>query len=75
VASATVYDVRVADLPQVRAALEEAAETIGVLRSLLQAWEPRVRCPQCGNRYSEAPCGPAHAIVAFQVAGPAPDGA
>lgn len=63
-------EVRVADMPQVRAALTEAAETIEGLRVLLQAWEPRVRCPQCGQRYSERACGPAHAIVWFRVKGP-----
>jgi hypothetical protein len=34
------------------------------LRGLLQAWEPRVSCPQCGQRYTKTACGPTHAIVA-----------
>jgi len=32
-------------------------------RSLLEAWEPRVTCPQCGERYSATACGPTHALV------------
>jgi len=43
-----------------------AAETndeIEALRGLLQAWEPRVICPQCGERYTTTACGPTHAIV------------
>ena len=56
-------EVHVADLPQVKAALDEAAEVITALRDLLQAWAPRVRCPQCGERYSGRACGPTHAIV------------
>jgi hypothetical protein len=47
----------------------EAAEMIESLRSLLQAWEPRVRCPQCGQRYSGSACGPAHAIAWHLVQG------
>ncbi len=39
------------------------------LRSCLQAWEPRVRCPQCGQRYSDLACGPTHAVVAQLVRG------
>lgn len=62
-------DVRVADLPQVKAALARFAEEIGALRSLLQAWEPRVLCPQCGKQYSEWSCGPTHGIVKVQVFG------
>jgi hypothetical protein len=56
-------EVRVADLPQVKAALARASEEIAALRALLQAWEPRLRCLQCGERYSERSCGPEHAIV------------
>ena len=59
--------VTIADLPQVQAALAEAAEEIGILRHLLAEWEPRVRCPQCGCRYSERACGPTHAIIWHQV--------
>ena len=33
------------------------------LRDLLQAWEPRVTCPQCGQRYAERACGPTHALL------------
>lgn len=56
-------EVRVTDLPQVQAAMGEAAEVITALRDLLQAWAPRIRCPQCGQRYDEWSCGPTHAIV------------
>jgi hypothetical protein len=64
--------VTVTDLPLVKAALAENAETISTLRSLLQAWEPRIRCPQCGQRYTDSACGPTHAIVWFHVTGPYP---
>lgn len=33
------------------------------LRGLLIAWESRVVCPQCGQRYTERACGPTHAVV------------
>ena len=68
-ASAAVR-VTTGDLPQVQRALAEAAEKIEALQSLLQQWEPRVLCPQCGQRYSERACGPTHAIVWFHVHGP-----
>lgn len=55
--------VKIADLPEVKAAMDEAAEMISRLRDLLQAWEPRVICPQCGQRYSDTACGPTHAVV------------
>jgi hypothetical protein len=45
----------------------EADQTIATLRAILKAWEPRVLCGQCGQRYSELPCGPTHAIVKAQV--------
>jgi len=32
-------------------------------RALLRTWEPRVICPQCGQRYSERVCGFAHAAI------------
>jgi hypothetical protein len=53
----------------VRQALSETDEMIESLRSLLQAWEPRIRCPQCGQRYGERACGPTHAIVWHLVQG------
>lgn len=62
-----VVEVRVADLPMVKETLEKAAETIQSLRHLLQAWEPSVRCAQCGQRYSEQACGPTHAFIYSQV--------
>lgn len=55
--------VRVTDLPEVKTALAKAAGEINALRALLLAWEPRLRCLQCGERYSERSCGPEHAIV------------
>lgn len=55
--------VKIADLPQVQAAIAEAAEMIRRLRELVQEWEPQVRCPQCGKRFSESACGPGHAVV------------
>lgn len=66
---AAEIEVKAADLPQVKQRLAELAETIQRQRSLLQAWEPRVRCPQCGKRYSESACGPTHAIVSALVKG------
>ena len=60
-------EVRVADLPQVKAALARASEEIAALRALLQTWEPRLRCLQCGERYSERSCGPEHAIVRARI--------
>ena len=54
----------------VPATMAEATEKIEALRSLLEAWEPRVVCPQCGQRYSEQACGPTHAIVWSHVHGP-----
>jgi len=54
---------RVADLPEVKAAFRDAAETISALRVLLEAWEPHVRCAQCGERYRDRACGPTHATV------------
>jgi len=56
-------EIHIADLPQVKAAMDDAAELIRRLRSLLQEWEPRVTCPQCGQRYSAVSCGPTHAAV------------
>jgi hypothetical protein len=55
--------VTIADLPEVKARMDEAAELIHRLRGLLREWEPRVTCPQCGQRYSATACGPAHAAV------------
>lgn len=55
--------VKAAGLPEVKAMFAQAAETIARLRDLLEAWEPRVRCPQCGSRYSDSPCGPTHTAV------------
>lgn len=43
---------------------ERTLEQRDVLLELLQAWEPRVKCLQCGQRYSKPPCGPTHASVA-----------
>lgn len=60
-------EVRVADLPQVKAALARASEEIAALRALLQAWAPRLRCLQCGERYAERSCGPEHAIVRARI--------
>jgi hypothetical protein len=54
------------------AAVIEPAETVEALRSLLRAWEPRARCPQCGQRYAARPCGPAHAEVRHLVYPPEP---
>jgi hypothetical protein len=67
-------EIRVADLPQVREALDEAAKMITALRGLLQEWEPRVRCLQCGRRYHDEACGPTHAIVWHLVKGEGGDG-
>ena len=39
-----------------------AAEVVE-LRDLLQLWEPRVNCPQCGERYRHRACGPTHAVI------------
>lgn len=47
----------------VREALEPLIRELDDLRSLLQAWEPRVVCPQCGQRYAARACGPSHALV------------
>lgn len=55
--------VKIADLPQVQAAMADATEMIRRLRELAQEWEPHVRCPQCGKRFSESACGPGHAVV------------
>jgi hypothetical protein len=60
-------DVRVSDLPQVKVALARASDEIAALRALLQAWEPRLRCLQCGERYSERSCGPEHAIARARI--------
>lgn len=65
--------IKVSDLPQVKAALAKADETIGDLRHLLQQWEPRVVCSQCGQRYAERACGPTHAVVMAMVNGPSED--
>ena len=59
--------VHVADAPQVKAALARASEEIAALRALLQAWELRLRCLQCGERYSERSCGPEHAIARARI--------
>jgi hypothetical protein len=67
--AAAEVQVKVADLPQVKAAFAEAAELVCSLRDLLQVWEPRVRCPQCGQRYAAWACGPTHASVAHLVRG------
>lgn len=41
------------------------------LRDLVQSFEQRVVCPQCGNRYTTSlACGPSHALVARLVLGP-----
>lgn len=55
--------VRVADLPQVKATIRALENERDDLRGLLQAFVPRVGCPQCGLRYSERACGPSHAVV------------
>ena len=44
-------------------ALDEQNAKLAAARDLLQAWEPRVICPQCGQRYSCRACGPTHAVV------------
>lgn len=41
----------------------DSGELIETLRHLLQQWEQRVVCPQCGHRYSDRACGPTHAVV------------
>lgn len=56
------------DLPEVGAHFADAAGLIQRQRALLQAWEPRVRCPQCGGKYTDSPCGPSHAEIAALVA-------
>lgn len=38
-------------------------DSVDFLRGVLTAWEPRVRCPQCGQRYSETACGFAHVQI------------
>lgn len=43
--------------------ITELEETVAQMKFLLQVWEPRVICPQCGNRYTQPACGPTHAIV------------
>jgi hypothetical protein len=63
VPKAATLEVKIADLPQVKAALAEAAETITALRDLLQAWAPQVNCPQCGQHYDAWACGPTHGII------------
>ena len=52
----TEVTVSVTDIPEV-------VELLARLRDLLQAWEPRVNCPQCGRRYVREACGPTHASV------------
>ena len=61
--------VKVMDMPQVRKMASDAADLIGRLRSLLREWEPRVTCPQCGQRYRDRACGPTHAAVWALVTG------
>jgi hypothetical protein len=61
--------VNITGLPQVEQALNDAGTLINDLRSLLQAWEPRVRCPQCGQRYSGQACGTAHAAIIAMISG------
>jgi hypothetical protein len=68
-AAAAKAEIKIADLPQVRDALQQAATLITDLRSLLQSWEPRVRCPQCGLRYSDLACGMTHASIMAMVKG------
>ncbi len=59
--------VKVADLPEVKAVLGRASDEIAALRALLQTWEPRLRCLQCGERYSDRSCGSEHAIVRARI--------
>lgn len=60
-------EVKIADLDEVKAVIERAGEEIAALRHLLREWEPRVRCLQCGERYSHRACGPTHAVISAQV--------
>lgn len=60
-------DIRLQDLPEVQEVLKRAADEIADLRYLLRAWEPRVRCLQCGERYRHRACGPTHALVAAKI--------
>lgn len=62
-------EVPIADVPQVKDALKRASVLIGDLRALLQSWEPRVLCPQCGLRYSDQACGATHAAIIAMVKG------
>lgn len=68
-------DIRIADLDEVKQRLQTLTNERDDLRHLLQAFEERVTCPQCGNRYTTSlACGPSHAVVARLVLGPQPEG-
>jgi hypothetical protein len=47
--------------------IESLRDELNSLRWLLQLWEQRVVCLQCGNRYSDRACGPTHAIIHAEV--------
>lgn len=59
--------VQVAGMPAVKRHVERLENEIDELRNLLQQWEPRVRCQQCGARYAHEACGPSHATIAAMV--------
>lgn len=61
--------VRLADMPQVKTLVKQLENEVDDLRHLLQEFEPRVRCRQCGERYSHRACGPSHAIAAALIKG------
>ena len=62
-------EVHVTGIPQVREMIEAMSEELVLLRTLVQSWEPRVRCPQCGQRYLARACGPDHALIMHAVQG------
>lgn len=61
--------VTLADLPTVKALVERLENEVDDLRHLLQTWEERVTCLQCGERYTKRACGPTHAVIRAMVEG------